>query len=78
MNQKQKAAIKQFENASNNLRDQGVSVVAVVSHYTKKDARFTTILHLIPSPEAGVSEDHVALDAIREIGIEWSAATHAK
>ena len=73
-----KTPIENFEEACDELRDAGYSVVAVASRYTKEDAFFSTRLSLTAAPDAGVSEDHVVLDALREISHEWSEVRHAK
>lgn len=61
----------------NDLRDTGHSIVAVVASYDDEDAHFSTRLSLTAVHECGVTEDHVVLDALREIATNWSEAAHS-
>ena len=65
--------------ALDKCRDAGLSVVCVVLSYPDKDnAHFSTHLTLKSIPELGVTEDHVLLDAMREITSNWSEIAHKK
>lgn len=73
MNQELK---NKFESVCDELQSSGYNVVAAAIKYEKDDAYFSTKLSLTAMPEFGVTEDHIVLDAIREITHEWSESAH--
>jgi hypothetical protein len=76
MTNKQTAALEMFQKVCDELKDNGFNVVACVIHYDKTDSNFSTRLSLTANPELGVTDDHIVLDALREISTEWSAEAH--
>jgi hypothetical protein len=66
----------QFCSICDEMKAHGVNVVAVLASYGKDDAHFSTLLRVTNQPDAGVTEDHIVLDAQREIMAEWHKATH--
>lgn len=69
---------QQFDAACEALRAAGYSVIAVVGRHGPDEAEFVTCVAPVPHPSSGVTENHVVLDAIREIAGEWSRRTHHK
>jgi hypothetical protein len=82
---------KQITDAAKELRLNGLSVVACIADYDRKhlSANFTTVLNLCAfyqhaagitgqSPANYTSDDHIVLDALREITGEWSKISHTK
>jgi hypothetical protein len=72
----QQKALDRFMATCDEARDAGLNVVAVVSVYWRDDANFSTRLSVNADDRAGVTEDHVVLDALREISAEWHNARH--
>jgi len=58
------------------MQAEGYSVVMVAASYSAADTHFSTKLSLTAQPALGVTDDHIVLDAIREITSEWSAIVH--
>jgi len=69
---------KKWNNVCDDLRDAGLSVVAVVASYEEGIANFSTRLDLIQAPDLDLTEDHIVLDVLREISHEWSAVAHSR
>lgn len=65
-----------FERAAKALADSGASVVAIVVEYSEPSAYFKTFLLLKENAEAGINDDHIVLDAVREISNQWSDVRH--
>ncbi len=65
-----------FNEACEVLRAEGINVVAVLSRYSEKDAYFNSCIHVTEQPELGLTEDHLVMDAIREISTSWSEKAH--
>lgn len=65
-----------FEQACKLLKEEGVNVVAVMSTYTKEDAHFSTKISVQENEEAGVNEQHIMWDSIREIVNQWDQVAH--
>ena len=57
-------------------KDEGVSFVGVLLHYDGEDTNFSTRLSVTAVPDEYVTEDHIVLDAMREISSEWSRVVH--
>ena len=77
MKPKMNKELKQFETACDALRDAGYSVVAVAVKYTPNNAHFSTRLSLTEVPKAGVTKNHIVMDALREIANQWSEVNHS-
>jgi hypothetical protein len=71
----QTAALNAFVAACDGLILRGFNVVACTSLYTD-DAHFSTRFSLTNRPEADVTEDHILLDSIREIMVQWHGRRH--
>ncbi len=58
----------------------GISCVVCLASYPKRggpdETHFSTCVSLVGNQFSDVSEDHVLLDAFREITAEWSKAVH--
>ena len=70
--------IAKWENICAELRAAGCNVVAVFAEYSESSARFSTRISVTEKPEIGLTEDHVVLDALREIANEWSEVVHSR
>ena len=76
MKRKQRELLAKFEEVTKELSDTGLTVVAVVSEYDKKSAHFHTYLNVNEDPSLGLTEDHLVLDAVREVVKSWSKKIH--
>ena len=70
--------IAKWDALKKELKEEGVNVISVFSSYSKTDAHFSTQISVRDNPEAGVTENHIVLDSIREIINQWSQVVHAK
>jgi hypothetical protein len=71
--------LHQFNTICDSLRSQGYNVVAAVSKYDEKSTKFHTLIRAQDADRLAKRDmtlDHVVLDALRNISIEWSNNTH--
>lgn len=65
-----------FNKICEELKREGINVVAVLSMYEKGEAYFHTTIHMNENKELGLTEDHMVMDVIREISSTWSEKAH--
>lgn len=74
---KKQQAMEALDAAFKLAKEAGINIVCVAATYTDKhNAHFSTKLSVTAVPELHVTDDHIILDALREITNNWSEVVH--